>query len=138
MIIYIPSISIVDFEKLCCSNAQYLNTEKQVMFYSNYGIFMLKNHIFYRETIETKNTRKFTISGTEFVTDNSIVSYKKLFSQIPADCVAKIINRKIYQLSDFRFVVVTHCDILFDCYIETRMNETEPQFKNIISTFLFG
>ena len=100
--------------------------------------FMLKNHIFYRQTIETNNTRKFTISGTEFVTDNSIVSYKKLFSQIPADCVAKIVERKIYHLSEFRFVVVTHGDILFDCYIETHMNVSNPQFKNIISSFLFG
>ena len=137
MIIYIPSISIVDFEKLCCSKAQYLNTEKQVMFYSDHGIFILKNHIFYRQTIETKPHNKFTISDVEFMADKSIVTYKKLFSQIPADCVAKIINRKIYHLSEFRFVVVTQGDILFDCYIETVMNESNPQFKNIISSFLF-
>ena len=138
MIIYIPSIEIKEFENLCCSKANCVNTEELVMFYSEYGIFMLKNHIFYRQTIETNNTRKFTISGTEFVTDNSIVSYKKLFSQIPADCVAKIVERKIYHLSEFRFVVVTHGDILFDCYIETHMNVSNPQFKNIISSFLFG
>ena len=68
---------------------------------------------------------------------NVSISYKKLFSQIPADCVAKIVNRKMYQLSEMTLVVVSHGDILFDCYIETHMNETNPKFNNIISSFLF-
>jgi hypothetical protein len=137
MIIYIPSISIIEFEKMCCSKAQYLNTEKHVMFYSNYGIFMLKNHIFYRQTIETKTISKFDISNVEIVVDKSIVSYKKLVSQIPADCIAKIVTRKMFQLSEMTLVVVSHCDVLFDCYIETHMNETNPKVKNIINSFLF-
>ena len=137
MIIYVPHVSLIEFEKLCCSKARYLNTEKQLMFYSDYGIFSLRNHIFYRQTIETKPHNKFTISDVEFMADKSIVTYKKLFSQIPADCVAKIVNRKMYQLSEMTLVVVSHGDILFDCYIETHMNETNPKFKNIISSFLF-
>ena len=137
MITYLPSITIIEFDKLCCLKAQYLNTEKHVMFYSDYGIFVLRNHIFYRQNIESKNTSKHTISGVEIVVDKSIVSYKKLFSQIPADCVAKIVNRKTYQLSEMTFVVVSHDDMLFDCYIETHLSESNPKFKNIISSFLF-
>lgn len=137
MIIYIPSNGIKEFENLCCSKANYVNTEEVVMFYSEYGIFMLKNNIFYKQNIEPVNVIIDTISGTEILIDKTNISYKKLFSQIPADCVAKLINRKIYQISDVRFVVVTHGNILFDCYIEIKNNVLTSHIKSIISSFLF-
>ena len=73
MIIYVPHVSLIEFEKLCCSKARYLNTEKQLMFYSDYGIFSLRNNIFYRQTIETKPISTFAISDVEIVVDKSIV-----------------------------------------------------------------
>ena len=125
------------FDKLCSSKATLLNSENEIMFYSDYGIFTLKNNTFYKQVIESKNNDLVKKSNTELLIDNSVISYKQVFSQIPADCVIKTIKRNKYQIDELMFVVVSHDDVLYDFYIDTHMNINNPNLEKGIGTFLF-
>lgn len=136
MIIYLPNIQSETFNKLCTANALYLNTENEFIFYSDYGIFTLKNNTFYKQAFESKNIEIIKKSNIEMMIDNSLISYKPLFSQIPSDCVVKTVKRKKYQINDVVFVVVSHDDNIFDAYIDTRMNISNPLLEKTINSFL--
>lgn len=137
MIIYVQDISIDDFNKLCSLKATLLNTEHEIMFYSDYGIFILRNNIFYKQVIESKHNELIKKPNINLLIDNSFISYKQVFSQIPADSVVKSVKLKKYQLGEVVFVVVSHDEILFDFYIDTRMNISNPLLEKTISSFLF-
>ena len=127
------------FNKLCMSKATLLNTENEIGFYSDYGIFTLKNNTFYKQIMTDSKNNDIVVNklNIDLLIDNSIISYKPVCSQIPSDCVVKTIKRKKYQFDEVMFVVVSHEDVLFDFYIDTRMTISNTLLEKTISSFLF-
>ena len=140
MLIYLPNTLTEDFDKLCTSKTSLISSKTEMMFYSDYGIFTLRCGVFYKFVIETKKMTPATSSNNELLIDDSVISYNRVFSQIPSDYIAKTVNYNRYIIgdsSDIEFVVVRHDGLLFDSYISTSMKNITPIFEKVLSSFLF-
>lgn len=127
------------FHTKCISNLNFVKCCDDITFYSNSGVFSLRNNKIYRHIYCPKHIETLQLDDMVLYKDHSTVSYKEIFSQIPSDY--DIIKYKKYMYSvkeqdNILFVVVFKDCKLFDCYIETSNGLDNMAMKSTVLSFL--
>jgi len=125
------------FNELCIKNTEYVNTEQEMIFYSDYGIFLLKNNTFYKQNIESSNVIVLNILGYECLVDKSNGKFNLVYSQIPTDSISRHIKKKKYKIGELFFIIVMNdIDTIIDVYIENTIAINDTILKKLICSFL--
>lgn len=137
--IYLPTVSLASFSKLCIKNLSLHVTNNEVIFYCKTGIFLLRKNIFHRMIINQKSVESFELGGIEILADMSTITYEPIYSQLPNDYEMRVIKRNNYMLAgfnDIKFVIVSNLDKNIDCYIESYSNINKLDLDVILCSFL--
>lgn len=120
-VIYLPNVPVASFQERC--NGMTLHkTLDEMNFYSSTGIFTLRNNQIYKHIYKPKQIETIQRGDIVLYKDNSDISYKEVYSQLPSDYNIIKIKKKIYCMKqDYPvvFVIVFKDNVLYDCYMET-------------------
>lgn len=114
-------------------------TVDETHFYSSTGIFTLRNNHIYKYIYKPKQIETIQKEDMVLYRDNSEVSYKEIYSQLPCDYNMIQIKKKIYCMQQdcpLVFVIVFKDNILYDCYMETSENIDNSEIVSSALSFL--
>lgn len=124
-LVYFPNVPIDTFQEKCKNGMMLHKTVDETSFYSSAGIFTLRNNEIYKHIYKPKPIETIQQENIVLYKDNSVISYKEIYSQLPSDYNMINIKKYIYCIKpDYLvfFVIVFKDNILYDCYMETSEN----------------
>lgn len=139
-IFYLPNVQIKLFHKKCVSNMNLSKCYDESIFYSSSGVFSLRNNKIYRQMYIHKPIETICFEEVLLYKDDSLISYKEIFSQIPVDYDIIKYKKYIYCAKDndaLHFVIIFKESELYDCYIEASNNLVDNLvLKSLVLSFL--
>ena len=127
---YIDNLSLSSYNESTLNGFIEASSERQSLFYTQHGIFTVKNGKLYKININHKTVQHHKYKNIEIVSDDSSEELTEINSQIPNDYYVKRLDIVKYKVSGNKKDLVT------DAFFKNDNDFNCPMLHSTIDTFL--
>ncbi len=136
---YIDNLSLSSYNESTLNGFIEASTERQSLFYTQHGIFTVKNGKLYKININHKTVQHHKYKNIEIVSDDSSEELTEINSQIPNDYYVKrldIVKYKVSGNNHAHLVITYEKDLVTDAFFKNDNDFNCPMLHSTIDTFL--
>ena len=136
---YIDNLSLSSYNESTLNGFIEASTERQSLFYTQHGIFTVKNGKLYKININHKTVQHHKYKNIEIISDDSSEELTEINSQIPNDYYVKrldIVKYKVSGNNHAHLVITYEKDLVTDAFFKNDNDFNCPMLHSTIDTFL--
>lgn len=136
---YLDNVKLSSYNEETLKGFVQDSNERHSLFYTQYGVFTVKNGKLYRVNVIHNDVERRAYKGLEIVIDDSKEELTHITSQIPNDYYVKrieVVNYKIPGNNHAYLVITYEKDNVIDAFFKSEHDFHSPMLHTTIDTFL--